>query len=105
MPRGISSWILGEKFEQQTGEITELLERDDVVNNLRSDSPAASSDHHQQQLSPPLLMCIYQAAIKHPQRVWNDHKAPALMLVRAGRESRPRSPPPDYAADVEDSDC
>ncbi|KAK0649691.1 eIF3 subunit 6 N terminal domain-containing protein [Cercophora newfieldiana] len=29
-----------EKFEQQTGKITELLERDDVVNNLRSDKVA-----------------------------------------------------------------
>jgi translation initiation factor 3 subunit E len=29
-----------EKFEQETGKITELLEREDVVNNLRSDKVA-----------------------------------------------------------------
>lgn len=29
-----------EKFQQETGKLTELLERDDVVNNLRSDKVA-----------------------------------------------------------------
>lgn len=48
-----------EKYEQETSKITELLERDDVVNNLRSDKVANLEflkREHEVWL-PPLWLC------------------------------------------------
>lgn len=49
-----------EKYEQETSKITELLERDDVVNNLRSDKVANLEflkREHDVGLPAPSLLC------------------------------------------------